>query len=158
MVFELKEGDVAPEFCLPGMEREVCLKDFRGKWVVLYFYPKDNTPGCSREATDFSALIDMFFDLGSVVIGISRDTIDSHRKFAEKYGIRVLLLSDRDGNVIKAYGAWGKKKMYGKETEGIIRSTFIIDPEGKIRKVWYNIKVDGHAKEVLNFLKAVKEG
>lgn len=144
----------APEFCLPGLDgREVCLSNLKGKWVVLYFYPKDNTGGCTKEAVDFSLKVEDFWFSGAIVIGISKDTLESHRRFSEKNNLRIILLSDVELSVIKAYGAWGKKKLYGKDVEGVVRSTFLIDPSGIIRKVWYGVKVEGHAVEVLNTLR-----
>ena len=137
-------------------EKEICLNDFKGKWVVLYFYPKDNTPGCTREALDFTEKLEEFEKLGAVIIGVSKDSTRSHRRFIEKHGIRVILLSDPEHKVIEAYGAWGKKKRYGREYYGTVRSTFLIDPEGRVRKVWRNVKVKGHVEEVLKTLKELK--
>ena len=153
----LKEGDKAPEFCLKGIdekgeEKEFCLKDFLGKKVVLYFYPKDNTPGCTQEACDFRDNIARVKDKGAVVLGVSPDSINSHKKFFEKYGLNFPLLSDPDKKVAESYGAYGEKKMYGKVTKGIIRSTFIIDEEGKIKKAFYNVKVKGHVDKVIENL------
>ncbi len=153
----LKEGDKAPEFCLKGIdekgeEKEFCLKDFLGKKVVLYFYPKDNTPGCTQEACDFRDNIARVKERGAVVLGVSPDSINSHKKFFEKYGLNFPLLSDPDKKVAESYGAYGDKKMYGKITKGIIRSTFIIDEEGKIKKVFYNVKVKGHVDKVIENL------
>lgn len=150
----LKGGDVAPLFCLPDENRnQVCLGDFKGRWVVLYFYPKDNTSGCTMEALDFTTYSEKFRSLNAEIIGISKDSCESHSTFKIKYGLKVILLSDKDMHVMKVYGAYGKKKMYGKEVEGTIRSTFIIDPQGIIRKTWYGVKVKGHVEEVLNSLK-----
>ncbi|MGB9788264.1 MAG: thioredoxin-dependent thiol peroxidase [Dictyoglomus turgidum] len=143
----------APDFTLPDQNgKEVSLSDYKGKWVVLYFYPKDMTPGCTKEAVSFSEKIDEFKKRNSVVIGISKDTVESHKKFAEKYNLEIILLSDKDAKVIKEYGAWGKKRMYGKETEGTLRNTFIISPEGEILHEWKNVKLDGHVEEVLKKL------
>ncbi|WP_209477645.1 peroxiredoxin [Thermococcus stetteri] len=135
-----------------GEERP--LKDFvLGKWTVLYFYPKDNTPGCTTEAKEFSELIEEFERLGVQVIGVSRDSPRSHQRFKEKHGLKVKLLSDPNADLHRALGAWGKKKRYGKEYEGAIRSTFILNPEGEI--VWkkINVRAKGHAKEVLEEIK-----
>jgi len=153
----LKEGDKAPDFCLKGIdeegkEKEFCLKDFTGKKVILYFYPKDNTPGCTQEACDFRDNIERVKSKGAVVLGVSPDSISSHKKFFEKYGLNFPLLSDPDKKVAEAYGAYGEKKMYGKITKGIIRSTFIIDEEGKIKKAFYNVKVKGHVDKVIENL------
>ncbi len=151
---ELKIGDKAPEFCLPDQDgREVCLKDFRGKWVVLYFYPKDNTSGCTREAIDFTEHIDEFHRLNCEVIGVSKDSVRSHRNFADKHGLKVILLSDPEHRVIEQYGAWKLKKRYGREYYGTQRSTFLIDPEGIIRHIWPNVRVKGHVEDVLNRLR-----
>ncbi len=150
------EGEIAPEFCLPDSDgKEHCLRDFRGKWVVLYFYPKDNTSGCTKEAIGFTEKKDKFEKLGAVIIGISKDSQQSHRKFIEKRGLKILLLSDENHEIIEKYGAWGKKKLYGKEHWGTVRSTFLIDPEGKIVKEWRKVKVNGHVDEVLETLKSM---
>ena len=147
-------GDSAPQFCLPGMDgQDVCLKDFQGKWLVLYFYPKDNTSGCTREAIDFSVLLPALQDLGAEVLGISRDSPASHKKFAEKHGLEIKLASDADHKVTEAYGAWALKKMYGKESFGVVRSTFLIDPLGKVAHAWKKVSVKGHAEAVAKKLK-----
>ncbi len=156
----LKEGDKAPDFCLDGIgedgkEGKFCLKDFLGKSFILYFYPKDDTPGCTQEACDFRDSMSMLYSLGVKVIGISPDDLNSHRKFREKYGLNFTLLSDPSKEVAKLYFAYGKKKMYGKETEGIIRSTFLIDETGRIKKAWYNVKAKGHVENVLRSLKDI---
>ena len=152
------EGERAPNFCLPDAEgNEHCLEDFRGKWIVLYFYPKDNTSGCTKEAIGFTEMKDEFEKEGAVIIGISKDSPKSHARFIEKHGLKILLLSDENHEVVEKYGAWGKKKLYGKEHWGTVRSTFIIDPEGIIRKEWRKVKVNGHVEEVLEELKKLKE-
>jgi peroxiredoxin Q/BCP len=133
-------------------EQDWRLSDFKGKWVVLYFYPKDMTSGCTKEAVNFSEKIEEFKKRNAEVVGISKDSIESHKKFVEKYNLKITILSDPKAEVIKQYGAWGKKKMYGKETEGTIRSTFIISPDGEIVHSWKNVKVDGHVEEVLHKL------
>ena len=144
----------AYNFCLPNQDNiEICLRDLKGKWIVLYFYPKDNTPGCTTEAKEFSNLLDEFEKLGAVVIGISPDSPKKHSNFIEKHNLTITLLSDTEKEVLKAYGAWGKKKMYGKEYEGVIRSTFIINPEGEIVKEYKNVRAKGHATKVLEDLK-----
>jgi peroxiredoxin Q/BCP len=144
----------AKEFCLPNQDGvEICLRDLLGRWIVLYFYPKDNTPGCTTEAKEFSELIDEFEKLGAIVIGISPDSPKRHSNFIQKHNLKITLLSDENKEVLKAYGAWGKKKMYGKEYEGVIRSTFIISPDGEIVKEFKNVKAKGHAKKVLEELK-----
>jgi peroxiredoxin Q/BCP len=150
-------GDLAPDFCLPsGNENQVCLSAFRGKWTVLYFYPKDNTSGCTREAMDFTESLEVFRALGADVIGVSKDSPASHRKFADRHGLKVTLLSDADHKVMEAYDVWALKKVYGKENFGIVRSTFIIDPKGKIARSWRSVKVKGHIDEVIKALEELR--
>ncbi len=152
-------GDIAPDFTLPADDgREITLSALRPAPVVLYFYPKDNTPGCTTEAVEFSALLAQFRALGAEVFGISKDTIESHRKFREKHGLSVPLLSDAEGHTCEDYGVWGEKKMYGRTFEGITRSTFLIDGEGKIARAWRKVRPKGHAAEVLEAVRALKEG
>jgi len=152
-VTELKIGDKAPEFCLPDAEkRRVCLKDHRGKWVALYFYPKDNTKGCTMEALEFTAAEDDFNARDAVVIGVSPDSPESHTKFIEKHGLGITLLSDTEKEMLTGYGVWQKKKMYGREYMGVVRSTYLIDPEGKIAYIWPKVKVAGHADAVMEKL------
>jgi peroxiredoxin Q/BCP len=147
-------GELAPQFCLPGGdEQDVCLKDYLGKWLVLYFYPRDNTSGCTREAQDFTAALPLLQELGASVLGVSRDSPASHRKFAEKHGLKVMLASDQEHKVTEDYGAWALKKMYGKESYGVIRSTFLIDPQGKIAYIWKKVSVKGHADAVAKKLR-----
>ncbi len=149
-------GEKAPDFCLPDYKgTKHCLSDFHGKWVVLYFYPKDNTSGCTKEAREFTEKKEEFEKLNAVIIGISKDSPKSHEKFINKHNLNILLLSDEEHKVLEKYGAWGKKKNYGREYFGTIRSTFLIDPEGKIIKVWKNVRVKGHVEEVLKTLKEV---
>ena len=138
----LKVGNKAPAFTLPDQaDRQVRLKDFQGQWVVLYFYPKDNTPGCTNEAKDFTALLRDFEKLNAFILGVSPDNTTAHRKFIEQHQLGVTLLCDAEKTVMKKYGAWGMKKNYGKEYEGVIRSTFLISPEGKLAEAWNNVKV-----------------
>jgi len=154
----LEVGQKAPEFCLPNSDEvEICLKDLKGKWVVLYFYPKDNTPGCTTEALDFTAHLEEFEKLGAIVIGISPDSCASHKRFIEKKELKVTLLCDSEKEVLRAYGAWGKKKMYGKEYEGVIRTTYLIDPEGNVAAVWPKVRVKGHVEAVLQKLKELTQ-
>jgi peroxiredoxin Q/BCP len=135
-------NDKAYEFCLKDYnEQEHCLKNFSGKWIVLYFYPKDNTSGCTKEATDFTEQKNDFEKNNAVIIGISPDKPESHSKFIKKYNLGIILLSDTQKEIMKKYGAWGLKKNYGKEYEGVIRSTFIINPDLKIAYKWHNVKV-----------------
>lgn len=149
----LKVGDIAPNFTLCDKEgREVSLSDFLGKRVVLYFYPKDNTPGCTRQACAFAATYGQFSDKGVEVIGISRDSVMSHVKFAEKHNLPFILLSDPDLSAIKAYGVWQEKKLYGKTSFGVVRTTFIIDEKGFIEKVMPKVKPDTNAEEILAML------
>lgn len=146
----LNIGDKAPDFKLfAGDGREVSLSDFLGKKVVLYFYPKDNTPGCTRQACAFSSLYGEFQRRGIEVIGVSRDSVSSHEKFAAKHGLNFILLSDPELEVIKAYGVWQEKKLYGKLGLGVVRTTFIIDEEGKIEKIMPKVKPDTNAAEIL---------
>lgn len=155
----LAPGVPAPDFCLPSDDgNEYCLKEFRGSWVVLYFYPKDNTSGCTREAIDFTIRLNDFRKLNAVVLGVSPDPIDSHKKFRMKHGLKVILLSDPEHEVLEMYGVWGKKRRYGREFYGVIRSTYLIDPNGIIRKVWKNVRVRGHVDEVYETLKSLQGG
>jgi len=155
----LEIGDEAPEFCLPDKDnRNICLKDFRGKWVVLYFYPKDNTRGCTAEALDFSNALDDFQKMDAEIIGISPDSADSHRKFASKNNLSIRLLSNPDREVIDKYGAWQPKKLYGREFWGVVRSTFLIGPTGKTFYIWRRVRVKGHAEEVKKRLKGGMDG
>jgi peroxiredoxin Q/BCP len=143
-------GRKAPEFKLESSEGgTVSLSDFKGKTVVLYFYPKDNTPGCTREAEGFRDAASKLKRKGAVVLGVSRDSINSHCSFRDKFDLNFPLLSDPDGKTIRAYGAWGEKNMYGKKTEGLIRTTVIIGPDGTVTKVFPRVKVDGHVDKVL---------
>ena len=146
----IEEGKKAPDFELPSSEGgEVKLKDLRGKTVVLYFYPKDDTPGCTREACAFRDNQAALKKKGVVVLGVSGDSLASHDKFKAKYKLNFPLLSDSDKAVAKKYGAWGEKVLYGKKSVGMIRSTFVLDGEGVVRKVFPRVKVDGHAEKVL---------
>lgn len=142
-----------PSFELPDQQGKlVKSSDFAGKPLVVYFYPKDDTPGCTKEACSFRDTFKEYHDRGIIVIGISADTPQAHGKFASKYNLPFILLSDTEKSVIKAFGAWGEKKMYGKSYEGIIRSTFVIDGQGKIKRVFPKVKPENHAKEVLETL------
>ena len=146
---KLKVGDMAPDFCLLDMDNErMCLADFRGKWVVLYFYPKDNTPGCTMEAVYFTRALDKFEELNTVILGVSADSVESHCRFAEKHDLRVNLLSDVQHEALEKYGVWQPKKLFGRELLGAVRSTFLIDPQGRIAHMWPRVKVQGHVEEV----------
>jgi peroxiredoxin Q/BCP len=150
----LEAGAKAPQFTLPDAEGDlVSLADFAGKKVVLYFYPRDNTPGCTRQACAFAGAFEEFKQIGAVVIGISKDSAASHKKFAEKHGLPFLLLSDPELAAIQAYGVWQEKKNYGKVSMGVVRSTFIIDENGVVEKVMPKVKPDTNAAEVLAYLK-----
>jgi peroxiredoxin Q/BCP len=151
----IKAGDKAPEFTMEavGTQRSpVRLSDLKGKKVVLYFYPKDDTPGCTREACDFRDSLSVVTRSGAVVLGVSRDSADSHRKFVAKYGLTFPLLSDTDGSVSTAYGVLKEKNMYGRKSIGIERTTFLIDGAGIVRKIYPRVKVEGHAAAVLEDL------
>jgi peroxiredoxin Q/BCP len=152
-------GSKAPSFSLPDQDdNKVKLGDFEGRWVVLYFYPKDNTPGCTTEACDFTDSLKAFEKLNAVVLGVSPDSVDSHRKFTDKQNLGITLLSDPDKKVLRKYGAWGMKKLYGKETQGVIRSTFVIDPGGRIAYRWTNVKAKGHVQKVHEKLRELTQG
>ena len=143
----------APEFTLSDKDGNmVCLSDFLGKKVVLYFYPKDNTPGCTRQACAFAGAYEGFRTRDVAVIGISKDSVASHQKFAQKYDLPFILLSDPDLQAIQAYGVWQEKKLYGKVSMGVVRSTFIIDEQGYIEKVMPKVKPDTNAAEILAYL------
>ena len=146
---DLKPGDIAPAFDMPTDDGRVSLAALQGKSVVLYFYPKDDTPGCTTEAQAFTALASDFAKVGAVVVGVSRDTAAKHGKFRKKYGLDVLLGADEDGSVTEAYGVWVEKSLYGRQYMGIERATFLIGPDGVIRQVWRKVKVAGHAESVL---------
>ena len=146
----LAVGDPVPDVTLIGMDGEpVSPADFRGNKLVLYFYPKDDTSGCTREARDFTALADEFEKAGTWVLGVSKDSPASHAKFAGKYGLKVKLASDPDGSVCAAFGTWGEKSLYGRKYMGIERATFLIDRDGTVARAWRKVKVRGHAEEVL---------
>lgn len=154
------EGQAAPQFSLPAADGSLHgLADFAGNWLVLYFYPKDLTSGCTTEALEFSALLPRFVALGAAVVGISRDAPATHEKFIIRNDLTVLLLSDPDAVAHRAYGAWRLKKAYGKESVGAVRSTFLIDPQGVVRKVWPKVaRAAGHADAVLAALTQLSGG
>ena len=156
---ELQIKEESPLFSLPNQDNaEISLRDFRGSYVVLYFYPKDKTPGCTTEACDFRDSMESLNALGAVVLGVSPDSVKSHQSFIGKESLNFTLLSDTNKEVLKMYGAFGVKKLYGKEYEGVIRSTFLIDPQGKIAHIWKNVKVKGHIEEVREKLEALRRG
>lgn len=151
---EMKTGDKAPSFSAPDDSgNSLTLKDFIGRKLVLYFYPKDDTSGCTKEACSFTESIAQFNKLDCAVVGVSKDSASSHKKFKEKYGLNFPLLSDEDCKICTDYGVWVEKSMYGRKYMGIERSTFLIDEQGKISAVWRKVKVPGHVEEVLAHLK-----
>ena len=155
--YPINVGDPAPDFTLRSHNgREIKLSTLKGKVVVLYFYPKDFTSGCTREACDFRDNYSPLKAGGAVVLGVSPDSADSHTKFADKYSLPFILLTDPEHKVMNAYGAWGVKKRFGKETEGVKRSTVIIDSKGIVRKIWKTVRVDGHVEKVLAEVKKLQ--
>jgi thioredoxin-dependent peroxiredoxin len=160
---EIKEQQPAPDFTLPAVGNDdvvkngqVHLQDLKGRTIVLYFYPRDDTPGCTKEACSFRDANHEIQKRGTVILGVSADNVDSHKKFAEKYSLPFPLLSDTDTTVSRLYGAYGEKSMYGKKYMGIHRSTFLIDKNGVVRKVWSTVKPDDHANEVLSTIEALQ--
>ena len=150
-------GDSALIFCLPDKDgNEICLENFKGKWVVLYFYPKDLTSGCTIQAIDFTTSLPEFEKMNAIVLGVSPDSPKSHQKFVDKHELKVLLLSDEEKTVLEDYGAWGEKSMYGKTHFGVIRSTVVINPEGKIAEIWNKVKAAGHVDSVKEKLKELQ--
>lgn len=165
MTIEL-EGKKAPAFTLLGTSAEtegdegtkIKLSDFKGKYVVVYFYPRDNTPGCTNEAKDFRDTVAELEELGAVVLGVSKDSIKSHHKFRDKYELNFPLLSDPEGKMLEKYGAWGEKKNYGKTYMGIIRSTVVVDPKGKVVAHFPKVRVKGHVEKVVAAIRAHQDG
>ncbi len=152
----VNEGDKAPAFSMPtDGGGNVSLKDLKGRPVVLYFYPKDLTPGCTKEACAFRDLMPDFSKIDAEIIGVSKDSVKRHDNFKTKYELPFMLASDEDGSVCEAYGVWVEKSMYGRKYMGIERATFLIDAKGKVRNVWHKVKVAGHAEEVLEATKAL---
>ena len=146
----LGPGTKAPAFTLADQDgNKVSLRDFAGKPVVVYFYPADDTPGCTKEACQFNDNLRAFSRAGAAVVGISPDGAEKHTAFRKKYGLRFPLLTDADHAVMERYGAWGEKTLYGKKSVGVIRSTFLVGPDGKVQRAWYHVKADGHAEKVL---------
>jgi len=155
---KIKKNNKAPNFRLPSTDKSIFeLNKIKKKNIIIYFYPKDDTPGCTIESRDFSKLNNLISKNNSIVIGISKDSIESHLKFKKKYKLKFNLLSDEKLLVIKKYGVWGKKSFLGKKYMGIIRTTFLINKERKIHKIWSNVRVKDHAKDVLNELKNIKK-
>ena len=156
---QIEVGKKAPAFTLLDQdEQKVKLSDFKGSWVVLYFYPKDDTPGCTTEACEFTDGIQDFKGLDAVVLGCRPDSPDDHQKFINKYDLKVRLLSDPKHGLMEKYGAWGEKNMYGKITVGVIRSTVIIDPDGRVAHRWKRVKAKGHAEKVRERLEQLQNG
>lgn len=146
----LEEGDRVPDVKLEGLDGQaISPADFRGQKLVIYFYPKDDTTGCTREAQDFTALAGEFEKAGTWILGVSKDDAKKHRKFIDKYDLRIALASDSDGNVCEAFGTWVEKSLYGRKYMGIERATFLIDRNGRIHRIWRKVKVEGHAAAVL---------
>jgi peroxiredoxin Q/BCP len=146
----LGPGDKAPSFTLSDQDgNKVSVRDFAGKALVVYFYPADDTPGCTKEACQFNDNLRAFSRAGTAVLGISPDGAEKHKAFRKKYGLRFPLLTDSDHAVMERYGAWGEKTLYGKKSVGVIRSTFLVGPDGKVQRAWYHVKADGHAEKVL---------
>jgi peroxiredoxin Q/BCP len=154
----LEIGDKVPDFCLPNQdEEEICLRDIKGRWIVLYFYPKDNTPGCTTEACDFTAALPDFEGLNAIILGVSPDSPKKHRNFIEKKELKITLLSDEEKELCKIFGVWQLKKNYGREYMGVVRSTFIIDPDGKVAAKWEKVRVKGHVDVVKAELEKLQE-
>lgn len=154
----LKVGEKAFSFSLANQDDiSISIKDFTGKWIILYFYPKDNTSGCTIQAKDFTEMIEEFDEMGCVILGVSPDSPSSHQSFIEKQSLGITLLCDPDKEVLKQYNAWGKKKMYGKEYDGVKRSTILIDPDGNIAKIYENVKAKDHASILKADLKELQK-
>lgn len=152
---KLQAGEQAPDFTLPSTDGEQSLGKYRGQWVVLYFYPKDNTPGCTTQACD---LRDNLSTLDAVVLGVSPDGLDSHEKFRKDHGLNFPLVSDEDHSLAERYGAWGRKVVFGNEVTGLIRSTFIIDPAGNVAAALYDVRASGHAERLARQLQELRDG
>lgn len=153
----IKIDDKAPEFCLPNQDDvEICLRDLKGKWVVLYFYPRDNTPGCTTEACEFTEAAPDFSDLDAIILGVSADSTKKHRNFIEKKSLGITLLSDESTDMMQEYGVWQLKKNYGKEYMGIVRTTLIINPEGVVKAVFEKVRVKEHVAKVKEELKSLQ--
>ncbi len=153
----IKIDDKAPEFCLPNQDDvEICLRDLKGKWIVLYFYPKDSTPGCTTEACEFTEAAPDFSGLNAIIIGVSADSTQKHRNFIEKKELGITLLSDESTTMMKEYGVWQLKKNYGKEYMGISRTTLIINPQGIVKALWEKVRVKEHVAKVKAELEALQ--
>ncbi len=153
----LEIGDTIPNFCIPNQdEEEICFRDIKGRWIVVYFYPKDNTPGCSTEACDFTEALPDFTALEAVVLGVSPDSPKKHRNFIEKKGLKITLLADEEKDLCKKFGVWQLKKNYGREYMGVVRSTFLIAPNGTLAYKWEKVRVKGHVDDVKAKLEELK--
>ncbi len=153
----IEVGEKAKEFCLPNQDEvDICLRDLKGKWVVLYFYPKDNTPGCTTEACEFTESLPEFEGLDAVILGVSPDSPKKHRNFIEKKALKITLLSDESKEVLKEYGVWQLKKMCGREYMGVVRTTYLIDPDGKVAHRWDKVRVKGHVQKVKEALEKLR--
>ena len=151
-------GKKAPEFCLPNQDDvEICSRDLFGKWVVLYFYPRDNTPGCTTEACEFTEAAPDFSNLDAIILGVSADSTKKHRNFIEKKDLGITLLSDESTEMMQEYGVWQLKKNYGKEYMGIVRTTLIIDPDGVVQALWEKVRVKGHVEAVKEKLEELQK-
>ncbi len=145
----LEIGDAIPDFCLPNQdEEEICFRDIKGRWTVIYFYPKDNTPGCTTEACDFTAALPDFTEMKAMILGVSPDSPKKHRNFIEKKELKITLLADEEKELCKSFGMWQLKKFMGREYMGVVRSTFLISPEGKLAYKWEKVRVKNHVQEV----------
>lgn len=154
----LEVGMDAPEFCLPNQdEEEICLRDIKGSWIVLYFYPRDNTPGCTTQACNFTEELPSFEKLNATILGVSPDSPKKHRNFIEKKDLKITLLADEEKELCNMYGVWQLKKFMGKEHMGVVRSTFVIDPDGKIAAIWRKVKVKTHIEEVKSELESLQQ-
>jgi len=153
----LEIGNVVENFCLPNQdEEEICFRDIKGRWIVLYFYPKDNTPGCTTEACDFTDNLENFDELSSIILGVSPDSPKKHRNFINKKNLKITLLADEDKELAKQFGIWRPKKLFGREYLGVVRSTFIINPNGVVAYKWEKVRVKGHVEEVKEKLKELQ--
>ncbi len=153
----IKVEDKAPEFCLANQDDiEICMRDLKGKWIVLYFYPRDNTPGCTTEACEFTQEVSNFSDLDAIIIGVSADSTKKHRNFIEKHNLGITLLSDESTQMMQEYGVWQMKKNYGKEYMGIVRTTLMINPEGIVKAVFEKVRVKDHVSKVKETLEELK--
>ena len=150
----IEVGEKAKDFCLPNQDNtEICLRDLKGKWIVLYFYPKDNTPGCTTEACEFTAELPNFEELDAIILGVSPDSVKKHQNFIAKKELKITLLSDEEKGMLEDYGVWQLKKMCGKEYMGVVRTTYLIDPEGVVKQRWDKVRVKGHVEAVKNFIR-----